>query len=158
MANLTVRYVNENDEYALNELLKINEEEGDFSFGWDYDSIREMALQDSQDYWIGAFDGNTMVGICSIGEDDEEPSRDGNTALTLSDVYVIPDRRDGGVGTALVSKALELCKDEYPESDIHIVLLDCELSDFYEKFGFDFSEDINYGILYRSPEKEIDNE
>ncbi|MBR0542415.1 MAG: GNAT family N-acetyltransferase [Clostridia bacterium] len=144
MANITVRYVNENDEYVLNELLKINEEEGDFSFGWDYDSIREMALQDSQDYWIG--------------EDIDAPSRNGDTALTLSDVYVIPDRRDNGVGTALVSKTLELCKNEYPESDIHIVLLDCELSDFYEKFGFDFGDDIEYGTLYRSPEKEIDNE
>lgn len=154
--SISVRYINAKDEYTLNDFLDTNKEAGDFDFNWCAPDIREMATDEDQTYWVGAFRNGKLIGICSIGEDDEIPSVNGNEAVILSDVYVLQEERGSGVGTKLVKNAIELARNEYPECDIHIQILDCELTEFYKKLGFGFDPERETGELIYSPEEEID--
>ena len=118
-----------------------------FYFGWGIESIQKDAVEYYQNNWLGAFDEDKIIGICWIGESEEEFGRNGKPALVQSDVYVLPDRRGRGIGTELVKEAIALAREEYGDRDVHITLLDDDLVPFYEKMDFVF-EAAGLGFLY----------
>ena len=123
------------------------ESNNNFYFGWEIESIHKDAVQYYQNCWLGAFDGDKIIGICWIGEAEDEYDRNGDPAVIQSDVYVLPNRRGQGVGTELIKTALELAKEEYGGRDVHITLLDDDLVPFYERLHFVF-ETPGLGRLY----------
>ena len=123
------------------------ESSNNFYFGWEIETIQRDAVEYYQTNWLGAFDEDKIIGICWIGESEDEVGRNGRPALIQSDVYVLPDRRGKGVGTNLVKEALALAKEEYGDRDVHITLPDDDLIPFYECLDFIF-EAAGLGFLY----------
>ncbi len=148
---IEIRYTLPKDELTLEDFFEAYDAEpdddNDFYFGWSTDTILKDAIDYYQTYWVGAFDGDKIIGICSIREDEEKQSKDGDKALVLSDTYVLPDRRRKGVGTALVKETLALAETDHPAKEVHITLLDDDLVAFYERFNFVFEEK-GLGYLY----------
>ena len=140
-----VRYLNSSDIQKLDALLEANEKEGRFAFGWDNSDIRDTVISGSNDYWVGAFtEDDELAGICSIGEDVENDEN----MMILSDVYVAPEFRGGGIGSALVEMAEHIAIKTYPDFKLSLVVLEDELQDFYKPLGFLFNEgDNGYAVL-----------
>lgn len=143
-----VRFLEQRDSNTLDRLLRINEEEGIFEFGWTHDGIRQTATEPNQTYWIGAFDNDELIGICSVGGDELSINSKGNvTAMILSDVYIIPDRRHTRVGTILIWETIRLTKEKYTDCSVHIGVLDEQLIPFCKRFGFEFDKAKMTGTL-----------
>ena len=71
---------------------------------------------------------------------------DGPVAV-LDELYVVPDRRDGGIGTALLSSARERLRERgCPELHINVDEIDVDTRRFYERHGF---ENVEAGTDYR---------
>ena len=146
------RYTQPRDEETLLDFFEAydaepEEDNNNFYFGWEIETIQRDAVDYYQTRWLGAFDDDKIIGICWIGESDEELGRNGLPALVQSDVYVLPDRRGKGVGTELIKQALAHAREEYGNRDVHIVLLDDDLVPFYENLDFIF-EAPGLGFLY----------
>ena len=126
--DIELRYTQPRDVDTLYDFFEAYDAEPDetdngFYFGWEPETIQKDAVEYYQTSWLGAFDEDKIIGICWIGESEEELGRNGRPALVQSDVYVLPDRRGRGVGTSLVREAIALARDEYGDRDVHIVLL-----------------------------------
>ena len=150
--DIEIRYTQPRDAVSIEELLEAYDMEpadsnDNFNFGWEIETIEKDAVEYYQTSWVGAFDGDKLIGICWIGESENEYGRNDKLAVILSDVYVLPNRRRNGVGTALVNKALSFAKEELGERDVIITLLDDDLVPFYERFNFVF-ETAGIGHLY----------
>lgn len=66
---------------------------------------------------------------------------------TLDELYVVPDRRDGGIGTALITRTRELLVERgCPELHINVDEVDTDTRRFYERHGF---VNIEPGVDYR---------
>lgn len=101
----------------------------------------EQWLEDNEDYAWGLFQGDELVGYCTIGGADDCPTMiedyEGKTddSLLLSDVYVKPEYRGNGYASQMIQEVLEKRNAEEQEL-VFLALLDDGLSKFYEKFGF----------------------
>lgn len=89
---------------------------------------------DDPPYYMGIFAGPTLVGVATIGLDDEKDSGKRTVAL-LSDVYITPSERNKGYGTILVKSILSMAPDQGYEQ-VNIEVLDPELLGWYEQMGF----------------------
>jgi ribosomal protein S18 acetylase RimI-like enzyme len=60
----------------------------------------------------------------------------GGNILNIQNLYVIPDLRGHGIGTALMDKIIEIAKKE-KVTDIHVEVLEenVEAQEFYTKLG-----------------------
>jgi GNAT superfamily N-acetyltransferase len=103
-----------------------------------------------------------------LAEDDADPARatgfglvtlrpvvwfDGPVA-TLDELYVVPDRRDGGIGTSLLDAArAEARRRGCPEMHINVDEVDTDTRRFYERHGFvNVEEGTDYRMLcYTGP-------
>ena len=66
---------------------------------------------------------------------------------TLDELYVVPARRDSGIGTALLTTARDLLhRRGCPEMHINVDEVDTDTRRFYERHGFVNVED---GVAYR---------
>lgn len=111
-------------------------------------------------YGFGMFDGDKLIGYCSIGGADDfdyvakHPLYNYNSLL-LSDVYILPEYRKGQNGIRLVEEAIKLKREYEPEAkSIYLSLLNDDLSNFYSKLGFEWVDDTqSYAMVYDiSPE------
>lgn len=92
-----------------------------------------------------AFDGERYTGFALIVL---RPAIwfDGPVA-TLDELYVVPDRRGAGVGTALLTRAREVLRERgCPEMHINVDEVDGDARRFYERHGF---MNIEPGVDYR---------
>jgi GNAT superfamily N-acetyltransferase len=56
---------------------------------------------------------------------------------TLDELYVVPDSRDQGIGTALLKRACDLLRERgCPEMHINVDEVDVDTRRFYERHGF----------------------
>lgn len=56
---------------------------------------------------------------------------------TLDELYVVPDRRGGGIGTAMITEARALLRARgCPELHINVDEVDADARRFYERHGF----------------------
>ena len=101
----------------------------------------EQWIEDNEDYAWGLFQGDELVGYCTIGGADDCPEAiekyDGyqQEDFLLSDVYIKPKYRRQGYGHQMVQKVLEhVLKEE--QQNVFITLLYDGLAKFYEPLGF----------------------
>ena len=126
-----IRFLDWNDKYRLNQLEYSYRREGCISVNIDFDEVRDDL--DSHRY-IGAVEGDNVVGIISVGGTDGYPDLDPKGAI-ISDLYVSPDRRNNNIGSELVEEAVRYAKREYGNK-IYADILDDGLLYFYKKLGF----------------------
>jgi ribosomal protein S18 acetylase RimI-like enzyme len=97
----------------------------------DFDDVRDDL--DSHRF-IGAVEGDNVVGIISVGGTDGYPDLDPKGAI-ISDLYVSPYRRNSNIGTELVEEAVRCARREYGNK-IYADILDDGLLYFYKRLGF----------------------
>ena len=132
-----VRFLQPGDEKSVKALLKKKSENDDFLFGWNNEEIVET-VQDGTNYWVGIFDNRALVGMCSLGEDDEAYSPEAGKTILLSDVYILPEKRGCGYGLEMVREAVSLAGSA---NRIELDILDDRLAGFYQKAGFELIGD-----------------
>ena len=86
-------------------------------------------------YYIGIFVGSTLIGVATLGYDNEADGNDGTTGL-LSDVYVTFAARGKGYGTILVETILEIVAPEQGYQHVTISVLNPALLEWYSRMGF----------------------
>jgi N-acetylglutamate synthase-like GNAT family acetyltransferase len=99
--------------------------------GWEgvvekgYDKLYE-AISNSW-YLVCAYDGDRLVGSGRI-------VADGVYQAFITDVLVLPEYQDQGIGKSIVKKLLKKCKDE----DVLLVSLFAakDMSAYYQRMGF----------------------
>lgn len=135
------------EEHRL-EVEEIDDASGDYVSQW---------LEDNEDYAWGLFEGETLVGYCTIGYADDccekiEGYR-GYThdSLLLSDVFVLPDYRGHGYGSFLINEAVKL-RTENDKQLVFLTVMYDRLSHFYEPIGF---SSIGDGVMVRD-ERSLD--
>lgn len=94
---------------------------------------------DDPPHYFGIFVGSTLVGLATIGADEEKGNVDGTVGL-LSDVYIAPNERNKGYGTVLVKSVLSIAQDN-GYTQVNIEVLDPELLDWYSQLGFGRTSD-----------------
>ena len=67
----------------------------------------------------------------------------------LEELYVVPDLRDRGIGTAVLDEARRLCREQgSPEMHINVDEVDADTRRFYERHGFvNVEEGTDYRML-----------
>ena len=76
------------------------------------------------------------VGFCSLATPSREAS-DGERTAEIAAFFVAPSRWGNGVGTALLTKALEELADEgWTEVTVWVLVDNAPARKFYERFGF----------------------
>ena len=119
-------------EEHLKQVLELDELSGNYVEQW---------IEDNEDYAWGLFQGDELVGYCTIGGADDCPEAiekyDGyqQEDFLLSDVYIKPEYRRQGYGHQMVQEVLEhVLKEE--QQNVFITLLYDGLAKFYEPLGF----------------------
>ena len=143
-----IRFLDEGDLDKIDDFERIYREEGDVHTGINFEDVRDTITYD--EYYIGAIENGKLVGIVSIGGADDFADRDEELeklvyedGAVISDLYVIPERRENGIGSELMNKALEYADEQFKHQAYVDILYD-ELEGFYERFGF---EQIDLGTL-----------
>lgn len=78
----------------------------------------------------------TAVGFCSLATPSREAGPDERTAEVAA-FFVAPSRWGNGVGTALLTKALEeLTADGWSAVTVWVLVENASARTFYERFGF----------------------
>lgn len=76
------------------------------------------------------------VGFCSLATPSREAAAGERTA-EIAALYVAPSRWGNGVGTALLTKALEELKSEgWSAATVWVLVENASARKFYERFGF----------------------
>ena len=104
-------------------------------------------------YYIGIFDNQDLVGVCTVGYADALGPSWTNDCL-LSDVYIQSSREGHGLGSILVREAIKLAKATYPEAKyLYAEILLDYLFGWYQRLGFEISTEM-YGVRYTlNPDK-----
>ena len=100
---------------------------------------------EESNFIFGIFEEQKMVGYCTIrnAKDCSEyiihhPDHNKNS-LFLSDVYVLPEYQNSGVGKTLVSEAIQIKQELEPESkNIYLTVVSDDLDKFYKELGFEW--------------------
>lgn len=80
---------------------------------------------------------NMAVGFCSLATPGREAEAGERTA-EIAALYVAPSRWGNGVGTALVTKALEeLTAEGWTAVTVWVLVENASARTFYERFGFE---------------------
>ena len=74
-----------------------------FAAAWGHPKPGYEAVFDHSFTWIGAFDGDDLVGFVNV-------AWDGDVHFFLLDTTVHPDRQHRGIGTRLVREAIAACR------------------------------------------------
>ena len=76
------------------------------------------------------------------------PWSDGPFAL-LEELYVVPERRDQGAGTALLLRAIDTCRERGAEEmQINVDEVDTDTRRFYERHGFSNVDGVGGGLMF----------
>ena len=110
------------------------EADANYQFNFDFDDIKET-IEDDRDCFMGAIENGNVVGIIYVANSMGIDNMDKNSAW-LTDLYVIPERRDNGIGSELVNRAIEYAKEKYGKKIYAYTELNKSLSSYYERFGF----------------------
>lgn len=140
--SITVRFLNENDIKSLQELFNKSDAQLHSNFTPDI-------IEEDNEFVIGVFFDNSLVGFCSVGEADTLELSFGADPgdLLLSDVYIRPEERNKGFGSFLVQGATMLGFKMHPTAMYcHITLLDGTLSTWYARMGFEKTMADEFGI------------
>lgn len=123
----------------------LDNESGNYVSQW----VTEEEIGDEEsDYAFGLFDGDTLIGYCTIGGADDVPDIIENHpaktpySLLLSDLYIKPDYRHKRLGVTLCLNAIATAFENEPAADsLFITLLYDRLASFYEIIGFVWADD-----------------
>lgn len=104
---------------------------------------------DSEDYVWGVFYGDKLAGYCSLGgAEDYEGFRGWNDdALVLCDVYVSEKHRGKGMASEMIEAVIS--ENTAHGEKIFVTILDENLAEFYEKFGFKRIDE-DSGVMLRT--------
>ena len=81
----------------------------------------------------------------------DTPYHDGPVAL-LEELYVVPPLRDQGIGTALLTAAMDLVRERgSQEMQINVDEVDADTRRFYERHGFTNEGDDGRMLFYERP-------
>lgn len=109
------------------------------AFGTSYDdaktqSVQEFARKIETRYGIGAFDGNALVGICFL---DNEQMAKARHRGWITAVYVLPSHRGSGVGTKMMAHVVEAALDhDLLQLELFVAGDNPAAMRFYERCGF----------------------
>jgi len=100
-------------------------------------------LKDDSDWhcWVADEDGEIVgnLWLCRI-EKLPNPVAEPEQHAYVTNVYVVPERRDGGIGALLIEAALEWCRRENVDA---VLLWPSERSrPFYGRYGFSVRDDL----------------
>jgi GNAT superfamily N-acetyltransferase len=98
-------------------------EESYWAEGRPYETVERLVRESRR--VIGLYHGDDLVGFCRVVSDDE-------VIAWLADVFVLEPYRGRGLGTELVSEAVE----NGPQRDCHWYLHTRDAHALYERFGF----------------------
>ena len=111
-------------------------------------------MLDCVGYAWGLFEGDTLVGYCTIGGADELVNEEGFSypgasvdSLLLSDVFVDAEYRGRGYAEFLVDEAVRQATEEANEL-VFLTVLDDGLARLYEKCGFEVINE-KVGLMVR---------
>ncbi|NNC75754.1 MAG: GNAT family N-acetyltransferase [Acidimicrobiia bacterium] len=90
-------------EYRRRPDLAIDELGSLFTSAWGNPKSGYEAVFDHSFTWIGAFDGDDLVGFANV-------AWDGDVHFFLLDTTVHPDHQGRGIGRRLVEEAIEACR------------------------------------------------
>ena len=103
--------------------------------------VKALENEDDNDYSYGIFDGDRLVGYCTIGIADDavsiienDPDYVSDHSLMLSDVYIDADYRHRMVGLQLLAEALNM---RVEDETVYLEMRYNKLYDFYRKVGFE---------------------
>lgn len=105
-------------------------------------SIEEHGQRLASSLVMGAYEGEQIVGM--IGFKREEGPKDNHKGFVWG-FYVEPDRRDIGVGSALMSALLGAVRDPVEQVTLCVVEENIAALALYERFGF-----VRYGLEPRA--------
>ena len=155
MNDTEIRYLNPEDISKLDAFFSIYNEDNDWRVSLDMDDMTDT-LSDDSNYYIGAIIDNDLVGVISIGGADGVIEGAESRDALISDLYVIPQMREKGIGAALVNAALDEASKEF-SGKAYADILDDSLVDYYARFGFEYDEtDDILSVSLNTQEKEIE--
>ena len=155
MNDTEIRYLNPEDISKLDAFFSIYNEDNDWRVSLDMDDMTDT-LSDDSNYYIGAIIDNDLVGVISIGGADGVIEGAESRDALISDLYVIPQLREKGIGAALVNAALDEASKEF-SGKAYADILDDSLADYYARFGFEYDEtDDILSVSLNTQEKEIE--
>lgn len=109
-----------------------------------YGDLGLKGLNDSLDLYLErpelgfvwmAYDEQGVAGICVVGYGISTAM--GSVVAKLDDVFVKPDRRDGGIGSEMLNQLKEqLRKEAVTRIDTSVHLQNPQARTFYERAGF----------------------
>ena len=89
---------------------------------------------------LGAYEGEKLLGIIRV-------VGDGCSVVVIQDILVFPEFQRSGIGTALISKVLELYQDVYQKL---LLTDDTEKTiRFYKSAGFELDTDIGCRAFFK---------
>jgi GNAT superfamily N-acetyltransferase len=101
-------------------------------------SLEELAARLEADAIVGGFCDGTLCGLAGL---EIPPARSKRHKGTLFGVYVCPDRRRAGLGTALVAAVIEHARSRVDQLHAAVVTTAAPARALYRKLGF-----VPYGI------------
>lgn len=134
---MQIRYLGSRDLTKIEDFYEQYEDNMIHTVDLDLDHMLECA-EEELGFYIGAFNRGKLIGVISLG--GAEFYANANDAI-ISDLYVLPEYRNQGVGGKLVEYALAQADIEFG-GDVYADILDDNLADYYSRFGFEtFIED-----------------
>lgn len=150
-ASITVRPFRYDD---LADVIEMDAESGNCVQQW----VKDLEPDEDNDYSWGIYNGNILMGYCTIGYADDVCSTIENHPLhaeesyLLSDVYMKPDYRHQGYGLKLITETI---KGRFAKEETLPVFLQAfydDLKYFYGKAGFECILDENdYSCMVYDP-------
>lgn len=130
-----IRFLRSSDIPYLDEFFAIYGKDANPNTSIDRAEMEDI-LRDGADYYIGFIEGRKIVGVVSVGYADMIKGAKPSDAL-MSDLYVIPEKRNQGIAERMIKRVFSYVKSEYdPGCRIYCMILEDTFAEYYEQFGF----------------------